>query len=57
MPVLTYDSETLLWKEKERSKVRAVQIYKFRGLMGIIRMDRSPECTDKGIMRSEEGSG
>ena len=25
VPVLMYDSETLLWKEKEGSKIRAVQ--------------------------------
>ena len=26
VPVLTYGSETLLWKEKERSRIRAVQM-------------------------------
>ena len=27
----------------------------FRGILGIRRMD-SPECMDKGVLRSEEGS-
>ena len=26
VPILTYDCETMLWKEKERSKIRAVQM-------------------------------
>ena len=35
VPVLTYDSETMLWKEK-RSRVRAVQMDNLRGLGGWI---------------------
>ena len=53
VPVLTYASETFLWKEKERSWIRAVQMDNLRGLLGIRRMD-SPECTDKGVVRSDE---
>ena len=30
VPVLTYGSETMLWKEKERSRVRAVQMDNLR---------------------------
>ena len=66
MPVLTYDSETMLWKEKERSRVSAVQMDNLRGLLGIMRMDRIlnagikelcgvrkglDERTDEGILR------
>ena len=40
VPVHMYDSETMLWKEKERSRIRAVQIDNLRGLLGIRRMDR-----------------
>ena len=40
VPVLTYDSKTMLWKEKERSRIRAVQMDNLRGLLGIWRMDR-----------------
>ena len=29
-PVLLYDSETMLWKEKERPRVRAVQMDNLR---------------------------
>ena len=42
VPVLIYNSETMLWKEKERSRIRAVQIDSLRGLLGIRRMDRVP---------------
>ena len=44
VPVLMYGSETMLWKEKERSKVRAVQMDNLRGLLGIRRMDRVPNA-------------
>ena len=40
VPVLIYGSETMLWKEKERSRTRAVQMDNLRGLLGIRRMDR-----------------
>ena len=40
VPVLMYGNETMLWKEKERSRVRAVQMENLRGLLGIRRMER-----------------
>ena len=41
MPVLTYGSETMIWGEKERSRIRAVQVDNLRGLLGIRRMDKA----------------
>ena len=46
VPVLMYGSETMLWKEEERSRTRAVQMDNLRDLLGIRRMD-SPKCMDK----------
>ena len=40
VPVHMYVSETMLWKEKERSRIRAVQMDNLRGLLGIRKMDR-----------------
>ena len=40
IPVLMYGSKTMLWKEKERSRIRVVQIDILRELLGIRRMDR-----------------
>ena len=40
-PVLMYGSETMLWKERERSRGRAVETENLRGLLGIRRMDES----------------
>ena len=40
--VLTYSSETMIWREKERSRIRAVQMGNLRGLLGIRRMDKVP---------------
>ena len=34
IPVLMYGRETMLWKEKERSRIRAVQMDNLRGLLG-----------------------
>ena len=36
--LLLYDSETMIWKEKERSRIRAVQMDKLRGILSIRRM-------------------
>ena len=45
--VFIYGSETLLWKEEERSRVRAVQMDNLRGLLGIRRMERVPNAQIK----------
>ena len=66
LPVLMYGSETMLWKEKERSGIRAAQMDNHRGLLGIRRRDKVPntrikklcgvtkevdERFDKGVLR------
>ena len=68
IPVLMYGNETILWKEKEkeRSRIRAVQMDNLRGLLSIRRMDRVlnawirelcevkkglDERIDKGVLR------
>ena len=38
VPVLTYGSETVIWKEEEMSRIRAVQMDNLRDLLGIRRM-------------------
>ena len=42
--VLMYGSETIIWKEEEKSRIRAVQIDKIRSLLVIRRMDRVPNA-------------
>ena len=42
MPVLMDGSKIMIWKEKERCRIRAVQMDNFRGLLGIRRMDKVP---------------
>ena len=61
-PVLKYGSETMLWKEKERSRIRAVQLDNLRGLPGIRRMESVPNprirklCgLTKGLMKVFSG--
>ena len=43
VPVLMHGSETVVWKENEESRVKAVQIDNLNGLFGIRRM--SAECS------------
>ena len=42
VPVLTYGRETMIWREKERYRIRAVQMDNLRGRLGIRRMDKVP---------------
>ena len=44
VPVPTYVSETMIWKEKERSRIGDVERDNFRGLLGIRRMDKVPNA-------------
>ena len=55
VPALMYSSETMIWNEKERFRIKAVQMENFRGLLGIRRMN-SPECTDRRVVRGDERS-
>ena len=41
---LMYGRDTMLWNEKERSRIRDVQMDNLRGLLGIMRMDRVPNA-------------
>ena len=42
MPPFMYGSETMIWREKERFRIRGVQMDSLRGLLGIRSMDRFP---------------
>ena len=44
VPVLMYGSETMIWKEEERSRIRAVQMDNLRGLLSIRRTDKVPNA-------------
>ena len=61
MSVLMYRSETVIWEEKERSRIKTVQIDNLRGLLGVRRMDKVPNVrirefcgvskrTDEGVL-------
>ena len=44
MPVLTYGSEILLWKEKEGSIIMCEQMNNLKDLLSIKRIDRMPNA-------------
>ena len=51
-----YGSEIMLWKEKERSRVRAVQM-NHRGLLGIRRLDRVLNVQIREFCSEDGGEG
>ena len=55
VPVLLYGSETMLWKEMERSIVRAVHMENLRVLLGIKRVDRVPNARIRELSDLKKG--
>ena len=55
VPFLTYGNETMIWREKERSRIMAVQMDNLRGLLGIRIMDKVPKA--RTVVRSDERCG
>ena len=53
--VLMCGNETMLWNEKKRSRVRAVQMDNLRGLLSIRRMDRVPNARIKELCGVTKG--
>ena len=45
----------LIWKEKKRSRIRAVQMGSFRGLPDIRRMDKVPNAWIKELCEVTKG--
>ena len=48
-------AETMLWQEKERSRIRVVQMDNLRGLLGIRRMDRVPNSRIRELCGVKKG--
>ena len=55
MPVLKYGSETMIWREKERFRIGAVQMHNLRGLVGIRRRDKVPNARIRQLCGVTEG--
>ena len=45
----------MLWKEKERSRIRAVPMDNLRGFLGIRRMDRVPNARIRELWGVKKG--
>ena len=52
--VLMYASETMMWKENQRSSNRAVQMENLKRFAGFQENGLSPKSTDKGEERGEQ---
>ena len=57
VPVLLHVIETIIWREEERSTIRAVQMENLRGLLNIMRMDSVPNLRNRELGRTEKGVG
>ena len=55
VPVLTYGGETMIWRQKERSRIRVVQLDNLRGLLGIRRMVRVLNARIRQLCRVMKG--
>ena len=55
VPVITYGSETMIWREKEKSRIRAMQMDNLRSLLGIRRMDKCPNARIKKLYGVTKG--
>ena len=55
VPVLTYGSETMLWKDKKRSRIKAVPMDNLRKLLGIRRMGRVPNAWIRELCGVKKG--
>ena len=53
--LIKYAGETKIWREMERSRIRAVQINNLRGLLGIRRMDKVPNARIRQLCRLTKG--
>ena len=51
MPVLTNGSEIMIWREKERFRIKTVQMDNLRGLLGIRGMDKVPNAGIRQLCR------
>ena len=55
MPVLMYDSEAMIWKEEESSRIRMVHMDKIRSLLDIRRMVRVLNVWIRKLCRIAKG--
>ena len=46
---ILHGSETMIYREKERSRIKDVQMDSFRGLLGVRRLDRIPNVQMREI--------
>ena len=50
-----YGSERILWKEEERTRIRAVQMDNLKGLLSIVEMDRVPNSRVRELCGVKKG--
>ena len=55
IPVLTYGNETMIWREKEKSRIWAVQMDNQRSMLGIRKMDKVPNAQIRQLCRITKG--
>ena len=48
-------TETMLWKEKERSRIKTVQMDNLNGLLGVRRMDRVQKARIRELCELRKG--
>ena len=57
VPILMYGNNTMVWKEKERSRIWAVRMDNLRDLLSIKRMDKLLNAWIRQVVWSDAGCG
>ena len=55
VPVLIYGNKTMIWREAEKSRIRAVQMDNLKGLLGIRRRDKIVNAWIRQLCRRTKG--
>ena len=55
VPVLTYGSDTMIWKENEKSRIRGVHMDNLRGFLTVKRMDKVPNTRIRELCEVTNG--
>ena len=53
--VLMYGIETIIWEEKERSRIRVLQMDNLRSFLGILRMNKVPNARIRELCGVKKG--
>ena len=55
VPTLLYGCKTVIWRKKEKSRIRAVRMGNIKSLLVVRRIDEVPNARIRGVWSEENG--